>query len=201
MTPLSEGGKVFCIIYAAVGIPLTLIMFTALVERLMIVTGKLKLWLAARLGPSVKAVHVRLIHVTIIFLFTISFLYLLPAAVFMVLEEDWNYLDAFYYCFISLTSIGLGDYIPGDDHGQKHRQLYKILTTSQYRLHALHLGSSISITCNCGSCAIENMMHVHAPTCIRRCMYVCVNAHFSIEVLSVAYSVGVYALFCLLVLA
>ena len=119
----------FCIIYAAIGIPLTLIMFTALVERLTLVTNRLQDWLAARLGPTHKPVHLRLLHVSIIITFTIGFLFLIPSAIFMVVEDDWNYLDAFYYCFISLTSIGLGDYIPGDDYGQKHRQLYKILTT------------------------------------------------------------------------
>ena len=131
MTPLSEGGKVFCIVYAAVGIPLTLIMFTALVERLMIVTCKLKEALTRRLGHVYKTVHIRLLHVSIIFFVLISLVFLIPSAIFMVLEERWNYLDAFYYCFISMTTIGLGDYIPGDDPGQENRQLYKILTTSK----------------------------------------------------------------------
>ena len=38
MSPLSDGGKIFCVVYAVCGIPLTLILFTALVERLMILT-------------------------------------------------------------------------------------------------------------------------------------------------------------------
>ena len=129
MTPLSEGGKVFCIIYAAIGIPLTLIMFTAIVERLMILSYAVKNAIAERLGPSCKAVHVRLLHVSLIFLIVAILVFIVPAAIFMHLEDNWNYLDAFYYCFISMSTIGLGDYIPGDDVDQPHRQLYKILTT------------------------------------------------------------------------
>ena len=104
-------------------------MFTAIVERLMIVTYAMKDALTSRLGNSWRAVHVRLLHVGIIFLIVAVLVFLAPAAVFMHLEDDWNYLDAFYYCFISMSTIGLGDYIPGDDVDQPNRQLYKILTT------------------------------------------------------------------------
>lgn len=129
MTPLSEGGKVFCIVYAAIGIPLTLIMFTALVERLMILTEKLLIFLTDKLGRTQKTLHIRLLHVSIIFIFVITTIFIIPSTIFFFLETDWNYLDAFYYCFISMTTIGLGDYIPGDDPDQKYRPLYKIATT------------------------------------------------------------------------
>ncbi|KAK2162923.1 hypothetical protein LSH36_89g00039 [Paralvinella palmiformis] len=129
VTPLSEGGKVFCIVYAAIGIPLTLIMFTALVERLMVLTTKLLQALTDSLGHLYRTLHIRLIHLSIILAILLGFIFLIPSAIFCLLEEKWNYLDAFYYCFISMTTIGLGDYIPGDDMNQTHRPLYKICTT------------------------------------------------------------------------
>lgn len=129
VTPLSEGGKVFCIVYALIGIPLTLIMFTALVERLMLLTAKLLTKLMESFGHLYKTFHIRLIHLTILFSVLIIFFFIVPAAIFAVLEHDWNFLDAFYYCFISLTTIGLGDYIPGDKPQQAQRVLYKICIT------------------------------------------------------------------------
>ena len=134
VTPLSEGGKVFCIVYACIGIPLTLIMFTALVERLLILTSHLLRALQGRFGHLYQAFHIRLMHFSILLLVLIIVFFLIPAAVFTAIEERWNYLDAFYYCFISLTTIGLGDYIPGDEPDQRQRPLYKILTTCEYWL-------------------------------------------------------------------
>ncbi|CAG09454.1 unnamed protein product, partial [Tetraodon nigroviridis] len=54
---------------------------------------------------------------------------LIPAAVFSALEDNWNFLDSFYFCFISLSTIGLGDYVPGEAANQKYREMYKMAIT------------------------------------------------------------------------
>jgi hypothetical protein len=54
------------------------------------------------------------------FVFNIIF-YLIPGllvfiiapAGFFVMIENWSYLDAIYFCFVTLTTIGFGDYVAG----------------------------------------------------------------------------------------
>lgn len=40
------------------------------------------------------------------------FIYLLWGSILFFLSEDWSPLEAFYFVFISLTTIGFGDYVP-----------------------------------------------------------------------------------------
>ncbi|XP_044281336.1 potassium channel subfamily K member 6 [Varanus komodoensis] len=68
-------------------------------------------------------------HLALLALVVLAAFFLVPAAVFSTLEESWSYLDAFYFCFISLCTIGLGDYVPGEQPGQQLRPLYKLSIT------------------------------------------------------------------------
>ncbi|XP_063362540.1 potassium channel subfamily K member 1-like isoform X1 [Cydia amplana] len=129
VTPLSKMGKLFCMLYAVLGIPLTLILLSALVERLLLPATALLRTLNAELGHLYRPFTIRLVHLSIIVTFLVVFFLVIPAAIFASLEPGWDYLDSFYYCFISLTTIGLGDYIPGDSPGQEYRPLYKVATT------------------------------------------------------------------------
>ncbi|XP_072932918.1 potassium channel subfamily K member 6-like isoform X1 [Epargyreus clarus] len=129
VTPLSKQGKLFCMAYALLGIPLTLVLLSALVERLLLPATAMLRSLNAALGHLYRPFTIRLVHLTIIVTMLVVFFLLIPAAVFAALEPEWDYLDSFYYCFVSLTTIGLGDYIPGDYPDQPYRPVYKVATT------------------------------------------------------------------------
>lgn len=129
VTPLSKPGKLFCMMYALLGIPLTLVLLSALVERLLLPATAMLRGLNASLGHLYRPFTIRLVHLMIIVTMLVVLFLVVPASVFAYLEPDWDFLDSFYYCFISLTTIGLGDYIPGDAPGQPYRPLYKVFTT------------------------------------------------------------------------
>ncbi|KAM8859376.1 potassium channel subfamily K member 1b [Spinachia spinachia] len=123
--PLSDGGKAFCILYSVIGIPFTLLFLTAVVQRIMVFsTRRPVMYIHRRWGLSKPLVAI--VHATVLAALAVSCFFLIPAAIFSALEENWNFLESFYFCFISLSTIGLGDYVPGEATDQKFRELYKV---------------------------------------------------------------------------
>ncbi|XP_066281916.1 potassium channel subfamily K member 1-like [Branchiostoma lanceolatum] len=127
--PLSDGGKVFCLVYCTVGIPLTLLLFGMLVSRMNTVSYRGLAILHHRFGEKADPGTMRLVHFAIVASVCITMVIFLPAMIFSLVEVDWHYFDALYYCIISLTTVGLGDYVPGEHIMQNQRDLYKICST------------------------------------------------------------------------
>ncbi|XP_061612978.1 potassium channel subfamily K member 1-like [Phyllopteryx taeniolatus] len=129
--PLSDEGKAFCILYSILGIPLTIFFLSAVVQRIMaVVTRRPIAYFPSRWAVSkakFAAVHAAVLTVAVAFA-----IFVVPAWIFISLEQDWNFLESFYFCFISLTTIGLGDYVPGESHSTEddsYRQFYKLVIT------------------------------------------------------------------------
>lgn len=129
--PLSDGGKAFCICYTLVGVPITLFFLSVVVQRLMVLVSRRPVAYFHRRWAMSKP-KLAAIHATCLALIMIVVLVLIPAWIFMSLERDWNFLESLYFCFISLTTIGLGDYVPGETHSKEHNphpQLYRLAIT------------------------------------------------------------------------
>ncbi|CAF1531374.1 unnamed protein product, partial [Didymodactylos carnosus] len=130
VSPLSEIGRIFCIVYAIIGVPMTLILLTIIVRKILILLNKSYLWFRRNYSTNRTSEScLRYIHLSIILFISLLFLFIIPSLIFSYIEQDWNIIDAFYYCFISLTTIGLGDYVPGDKPVQNNRLMYKICIT------------------------------------------------------------------------
>lgn len=35
------------------------------------------------------------------------------AGLFLLFEDGWTFFDGYYFCFITMTTIGFGDLVPG----------------------------------------------------------------------------------------
>ncbi|KAG7507358.1 potassium channel subfamily K member 1-like [Solea senegalensis] len=146
--PLSDVGKAFCIFYSILGIPFTLLFLSAVVQRIMMVVTRRPVSYFHRRWAISKP-RLAAIHATCLTILMTLFLLFIPAWIFIGLEKDWNYLDSLYFCFISLTTIGLGDYVPGETHSKEanpHPVLYKLMITA-YLLTGLVCSLVVLETC------------------------------------------------------
>uniref|UniRef100_A0A8D2Q605 Potassium channel domain-containing protein n=1 Tax=Varanus komodoensis TaxID=61221 RepID=A0A8D2Q605_VARKO len=126
--PVSDGGKIFCILYAAVGIPMTLVLLACLLQALMpVLSSRPVRYVQRRWGLPLA--HVALGHALALGLATLALFILIPAICFWALEDHWNFLESVYFCFISLSTIGLGDYVPKGRSGPLLHELYELSIT------------------------------------------------------------------------
>ena len=93
----------FIVFYALIGIPLTVI-FLANVGKL------LSRILKTCLKPFSKYLSVLVISYVFLLSLGLIIVVCIPAVVFAHVE-GWNYEDAVYFCFISLSTIGFGDIV------------------------------------------------------------------------------------------
>ncbi|CAH2269621.1 potassium channel subfamily K member 9 [Pararge aegeria] len=107
-TPVTVGGKAFCMAYAMVGIPLGLVMFQSIGERLnkfaSVVIRRAKCYLRCN---TTEATEMNLMFATGM----LSSIIITTGAAVFSRYEGWSYFDSFYYCFVTLTTIGFGDYV------------------------------------------------------------------------------------------
>nr|XP_022334922.1 potassium channel subfamily K member 16-like [Crassostrea virginica] len=127
MAPRTYPGKVALVVYALIGIPITLIMLNylgQLLTRLSTKVNKCKLC-------STKPLVNKILNMVLIVTLGLTILFILPASAFSYIE-DWTVLEALYYCFVTLSTIGFGDYVAAmSENRLSHRgtgDLYRIVT-------------------------------------------------------------------------
>jgi len=94
MYPRTAGGMIFTIVFGILGIP-TMAYALRLLATIAIET------LSAR---NEKQQSYTTLAIALTFIFGGSVIY--------IFLEPWNYFEAIYFCVITLTSIGFGDYMP-----------------------------------------------------------------------------------------
>ncbi|XP_035289615.1 potassium channel subfamily K member 4-like [Anguilla anguilla] len=114
IAPQTEGGQLFCIFYALVGIPMFGILLAGVGDHLG--TGLRKtiakvemLFLKWKVSPTI----VRVISAVFSILLGCLLFLAVPTLVFQEVE-DWSLLESAYFVVITLTTVGFGDYVAGD---------------------------------------------------------------------------------------
>lgn len=107
-TPKTDGGKMFTMIYAIIGIPIGLVMFNSIGERFnyfaSMIINKFRKMVKAR---QPETTELDLICVGL----TLSGIVFTSGAAAFSHYEGWTYYHSMYYCFTTLTTIGFGDFV------------------------------------------------------------------------------------------
>ncbi|XP_026491664.1 TWiK family of potassium channels protein 7 [Vanessa tameamea] len=139
IVPETFWGRLFCIAYALIGIPLTLTVIADLGRVFATVVS-----IVAKHLPTMPKWCNRLSETnpagqrSLYAFWAVCFLFVYLSAgagLFKMWEDDWTFYDGFYFCFITMTTIGFGDLVP-------KRPKYMLLCTL-YILIGLALTSTI----------------------------------------------------------
>jgi len=138
ITPQTPGGQIFTIFYAIFGIPFFGIMFAGIGDNFARIFRRVQKKIMAKMEKNCKKKPSsrrakwldkkwmpNAIILTFALLVLLVLFSLIPAIVFLYVEE-WTYLQAFYYTFITMTTIGFGDYVVGADPNKSYSSIYKI---------------------------------------------------------------------------
>ncbi|XP_073751800.1 potassium channel subfamily K member 10 isoform X3 [Callorhinus ursinus] len=127
IAPSTEGGKIFCILYAIFGIPLFGFLLAGIGDQLGTIFGKS----IARVEKvfrkkQVSQTKIRVIS-TILFILAGCIVFVtIPAVIFKYIE-GWTTLESIYFVVVTLTTVGFGDFVAGGNAGINYREWYKPL--------------------------------------------------------------------------
>ena len=107
-TANTQVGKIATMVYAAIGIPIALVMFQCMGERMnrffSVIIKKVRGWLGC---SRVEANEIDLITAS----GTTSGILIASGATLYHYQENWTPFNSLYYSFITLSTIGFGDYV------------------------------------------------------------------------------------------
>ncbi|XP_033028544.1 potassium channel subfamily K member 16-like [Lacerta agilis] len=118
LCPQTKEGQIFCVIYALFGIPFNLICLNYI--------GFLVSGLFERLAEKVhgKENKKSAVYITVFVAMGILMFLILPSFLFKWME-GWSYYEAVYFTFITLSTIGFGDYLIGKNFERKYFPGYR----------------------------------------------------------------------------
>ena len=136
--PRTDRGKIFCMIYATIGIPLAITALQSIGERFNALVRYSYRIFMRRLGKKREITTNSMAAVGLVGLaITVCF----GAAIFSHYER-WDYFLSFYYCFVTLTTIGFGDYVALQDSVEERFGIFYISLSMIFIFIGLTIASS-----------------------------------------------------------
>ncbi|NXO08764.1 KCNKG protein, partial [Oriolus oriolus] len=121
--PKTAGGQIFCVFFALFGIPLNIVFLHHVGKMLSLLCKKLGEFLYEKGMRKKKIKFLTLLF----FLATGILVFLCLPSVFFQITEGWSYSEGIYFAFITLSTIGFGDYVVGKQSDRKYFSYYRVL--------------------------------------------------------------------------
>lgn len=112
IVPKTSVGRMFCVVYALFGIPGTCLTLKAVGDKIAELFTRIIINFEKRIlkRPHPKKVETKVALTTIVI--TVFLLLPLLSLIVKVRHDQWSYIECFYLTFITLSTIGFGDYLP-----------------------------------------------------------------------------------------
>ncbi|XP_013421280.1 potassium channel subfamily K member 10 [Lingula anatina] len=124
ISPTTAGGRAFCVIYAIFGIPMMGVILATIGQKIKNGAQKLR----NRCFPGKESRKIWIIKSLLTLALGIILFMIVPAGIFTAIE-GWTYAESLYYTFITLTTIGFGDFVAGVESDPAFRGVYRLAVT------------------------------------------------------------------------
>ncbi|CAJ0956129.1 unnamed protein product [Ranitomeya imitator] len=121
IAPKTSAGRLFCVFYGLFGVPLCLTWISALGKFFAGRAKRLGLFLTRR-GVTLRKAQ---ITCTAIFILWGAVVHLVIPPLIFMRTEGWDYIEGLYFSFITITTIGFGDYVAGVNPKVTYGPLYR----------------------------------------------------------------------------
>ncbi|XP_053919609.1 potassium channel subfamily K member 17 isoform X1 [Cuculus canorus] len=121
LSPSTVAGRIFCILFALFGIPLNLVLLNEIGQLMLLGVQRCAHRLEEVFHWQKKASFL----VKTCALVTGLLLFLLLPPLLFSDKEGWSYEEGFYYSFVTLSTIGFGDYVIGMNPDRTYPGWYK----------------------------------------------------------------------------
>ncbi|KAM7061941.1 potassium channel subfamily K member 17 [Acridotheres tristis] len=121
LSPSTAVGRIFCIVFALFGIPLNLVLLNKIGQLMLLGVQHC----ARRLEEVFHWQNKASFLMKTCALVTGLLLFLLLPPLLFTDKEGWSYEEGFYYSFITLSTIGFGDYVIGMNPDRTYPSWYK----------------------------------------------------------------------------
>ncbi|CAB1331347.1 unnamed protein product, partial [Coregonus sp. 'balchen'] len=107
MSPSTTAGQIFCVFFALFGIPLNMVVLNRVGKCMLAIERNACDFIQ---GKTNRRKLTRFMIHLLSYVSGTALFFVMPMVVFKQ-QEGWSYSQAIYYCFISLSTIGFGDYV------------------------------------------------------------------------------------------